>query len=131
MKPNCLFCEIPTERVILENTLAYAIRDGFPVTELHSLVIPKRHMADYFDLSSDEILACNSLLALLRKDILDKDMTVSGFNIGVNVGRDAGQTIFHCHIHLIPRRADDVEDPKGGVRHLIPGKGFYQVGSNV
>ena len=121
----CLFCEIPDERVIAENALAYAIRDGFPVTPLHTLIIPKRHATTYFDLLEEEILACNELIKNLRASIQSEDQTVDGFNIGMNAGASAGQTVFHCHIHLIPRRLGDVENPRGGVRHLIPGKGYY------
>jgi len=121
----CLFCEIQTERVIAKNDLAYAIRDGFPVTPLHTLIIPKRHVLDYFELSTEELLACHELIHQLKVDIQNEDNLVSGFNIGINVGKDAGQTIFHCHIHLIPRRKGDVENPRGGIRHLIPNKGFY------
>lgn len=124
-KPNCLFCSIPRERIVLENELAYAIRDGFPVTPLHSLVIPKRHVLDYFELTQQELLECDSLLRDLRSNVLESDPSVEGFNIGMNAGAAAGQTIFHCHIHLIPRRKGDVENPRGGVRHVIPGKGFY------
>jgi diadenosine tetraphosphate (Ap4A) HIT family hydrolase len=79
----------------------------------------------YFDLREDEVLACNRLLQELRAAISAEDPTVDAFNIGMNAGESAGQTIFHCHIHLIPRRKGDVENPRGGVRHLIPGKGFY------
>lgn len=125
MNPECLFCSIPKERVIAKNDLAYAIRDGFPVTELHTLVIPKRHAADYFELTDDEVLACNRLILEVRQSILDQDTTVEGFNVGMNAGAAAGQTVFHCHIHLIPRRQGDVSNPRGGVRHTIPGKGFY------
>jgi ATP adenylyltransferase len=122
---GCPFCEIPTQRVIMENALAYAVRDGFPVTKGHSLVIPKRHVADYFELSADELLACDELLRRLRQSTLQEDPTVEGFNIGANAGAAAGQTVFHCHIHLIPRREGDVANPRGGVRHTIPGKGHY------
>jgi len=121
----CLFCSIPDERVILSNELAFAIADGFPVTAGHTLVIPKRHVEDYFGLTQAELIACNELLHLLREKALAGDSTIEGFNIGMNAGAVAGQTIFHCHIHLIPRRAGDVENPRGGVRHLIPGKGYY------
>ncbi len=119
----CLFCEIPTDRVIASNDLAYAIHDGFPVTPLHTLIIPKRHVETYFDLTEAEILACNRLLSGRREEILKSDPAVEAFNIGMNAGDIAGQTIFHCHIHLIPRRKGDVENPRGGIRHLIPGKG--------
>jgi len=122
---ECLFCNIPKERVFEENEYAYAIRDGFPVTEQHSLIIPKRHVDDYFRLTADEIIGCNALLTEIRKLILESDKSVTGFNIGVNAGEAAGQTIFHCHIHLIPRRVGDVENPRGGIRHVIPEKGNY------
>jgi diadenosine tetraphosphate (Ap4A) HIT family hydrolase len=123
--PSCLFCTIAPERVIAQNDLAYAIRDGFPVTPLHTLIIPKRHVVDFFGLAEAELLACNELLQAMKSDIEHEDRTVQGFNIGMNAGAVAGQTVFHCHIHLIPRRGGDVENPRGGVRHLIPGKGHY------
>lgn len=122
---ECLFCTIPSERVIDENDLAYVIWDGYPVTPQHSLVIPKRHVTDYFSLNADEREACDALLKATRTRVEQTDPTVTAFNIGMNAGADAGQTIFHCHIHLIPRRRGDVENPRGGVRHVIPGKGFY------
>ena len=122
----CLFCEIPADRVIASNDLAYAIHDCFPVTPLHTLIIPKRHVETYFDLTEAEILACNRLLSGRREEILKSDPAVEAFNIGMNAGEVAGQTIFHCHIHLIPRRKGDVENPRGGIRHLIPGKGYYK-----
>lgn len=122
---SCLFCEIPPERVIASNELAYAIRDGFPVTPFHSLVIPKSHKIDYFSLSKDELLACDKLLRSLKDEIQTSDSEVTGFNIGLNAGESAGQTVFHCHFHLIPRRNGDVDEPKGGVRHVMPGKGHY------
>jgi len=124
-KNDCLFCSIPEERIIAENQLAFAICDGFPVTNFHSLVIPKRHAIDYFDLTEEELLACNSLLHSLRDDILKLDDTIEGFNLGMNSGTVAGQTIFHCHIHFIPRRQGDVENPRGGVRFVIPEKANY------
>lgn len=122
---GCLFCEIPAERVVAQNALAYVIFDGFAVTEYHCLVIPKRHIPDYFSLSRPELNACDDLLREMRQWVQERDPTVSGFNVGMNSGVDAGQTIFHCHIHLIPRRKGDVENPRGGVRHTIPGKGHY------
>lgn len=122
---DCLFCSILSERVIASNDLVYAIRDGFPVTPLHTLIIPKRHTVDYFGLTEAELLASNIMLEAMRESIMTADTTVEGFNIGINAGAVAGQTIFHCHIHLIPRRARDVENPRGGIRHLIPGKGNY------
>lgn len=121
----CIFCEMPEERVIARNTHAFAIRDGFPVTPGHTLIIPKTHVLDYFELSNDQLLACDDLLREIKQHIQTDDPTVDGFNIGMNAGLSAGQTVFHCHIHLIPRRTGDVENPRGGVRHTIPGKGFY------
>src|SRR5262249_45374617 len=100
----CLFCAITSERVRLQNKHAYTIRDGFPVTNLHSLVIPKRHVEDYFGLTRDELFAVDDLLRQSRLEILEQDKAVTGFNIGINIGAAAGQTIFHCHLHLIPRR---------------------------
>ena len=122
---GCLFCEIPTKRIVAENYLAYAVYDGYPVTELHTLVIPKRHTATYFDLYQPELNACNQLLESMKEEILKQDDTVTGFNIGMNNGEDAGQTIFHSHIHLIPRRKGDVDNPRGGVRGIIPSKQSY------
>jgi len=109
----------------LENHLGFVIYDAFPVTPLHALVIPKRHAADYFDLKQPEFNALNRLIDTHRASSLEMDPTILGFNIDVNCGEAAGQTIFHCHIHLIPRRLGDVPSPKGGVRHVIPGKGIY------
>tara|TARA_B100000929_G_scaffold283156_1_gene263922 strand:- start:714 stop:1091 length:378 start_codon:yes stop_codon:yes gene_type:complete len=125
MKKDCLFCNIPTVRIVLENELAYAVRDGYPVTEMHSLIIPKRHIQDYFDLTKEELIACDQLIRSLKDEISNSDNSVNGFNIGMNSGETAGQTIFHCHIHLIPRRTGDVDNPRGGVRNIIPGMGNY------
>jgi diadenosine tetraphosphate (Ap4A) HIT family hydrolase/5-methylcytosine-specific restriction endonuclease McrA len=126
---NCLFCSIlvrERHRIVAENNLAYAIRDGFPVTEGHSLFIPRRHVIDYFGLVPAERNAINSLM-LEQKQILQKqDSSINGFNIGMNCGETAGQTIFHSHVHLIPRRKGDVANPRGGVRHIIAGKGYYE-----
>ena len=122
---ECIFCNISSERIISENEHAFAIRDSYPVTDLHTLIITKRHLVDYFSLTTEELIACNSLLHTNRDEILKDDETVEGFNIGMNSGLVAGQTIFHCHIHLIPRRQGDVAKPKGGVRNIIYGKGYY------
>ena len=122
---GCLFCDIDQDRIVASNSLAYAIRDGFPVTDLHTLIIPKRHVAEYFDLTQAEINAVNRLLIDEKLAIQQVDRSVTGFNIGMNCGEDAGQTIFHCQIHLIPRRQGDVENPRGGIRHTLPGKGSY------
>ena len=92
---------------------------------MHSLVIPKRHIASYFELGQAEINACTSLVSDARLAIQQEDSDVNGFNIAINDGASAGQTVFHCHVHLIPRRAGDVEKPRGGVRNIMPGKGSY------
>ena len=123
--PACVFCADVDDRVIAENRVAVAIRDGYPVTPLHTLVIPRRHVASFLDLGSSELRACHDLVKHVSGQIRQEDSTVAGFNIGANVGHEAGQTIFHCHIHVIPRRSGDVDDPIGGVRNTIPGKGRY------
>jgi len=125
---DCLFCSLQMDdrsRIISENTLAYAIRDGFPVTEGHTLFIPKRHVQDYFDLTQAEINAVNALMREQKTHLQKSDASIEGFNIGMNCGEVAGQTVFHCHVHLIPRRRGDVENPRGGIRHVIAGKGHY------
>jgi len=122
---GCLFCEIDKSRILSENELAYVILDGFPVSNLHTLIIAKRHIATYFELGQAEINACNQLLLQAREAIQSQDKTVTGFNIGINNGESAGQTVLHSHIHLIPRRVGDDENPRGGIRHVIKGKGNY------
>jgi ATP adenylyltransferase len=122
---GCPFCEVLKERMVGEFELAYAIRDAFPAASLHTLVIPKRHVQSYFELGRPELNACHCLLEQEQKMIEQVDPSVEGFNVGVNDGEAAGQTIFHCHVHLIPRRKDGVEDPTGGVRCIIPDKGDY------
>jgi len=124
-KKNCVFCKISKMDWLKSNELACAVLDANPVTPFHVLIIPKRHVESYFDLTNGETASCNVLLKEMKKWILKKDPTVTGFNVGVNQGEDAGQTIEHCHIHLIPRRKGDVENPEGGVRHLIAGRGYY------
>ena len=122
---ECPFCEMDSTRVVAENALAVVVRDGYPVTPLHTLVIPKRHTGSYFDLFSSERRAIELLLDSQRSEISAQDGAVGGFNIGINAGEVAGQTVMHCHVHLIPRRGGDVPDPRGGIRHVIPGKGSY------
>lgn len=121
---SCVFCAL-SSRIIVENELAVATWDAFPVTSGHALVVPRRHVPDFFACTVEEQAACNELLHFMREVILAQDESVQGFNVGVNIGKAAGQTIFHCHIHLIPRRFGDVENPRGGVRNAIPGKGEY------
>lgn len=122
---GCVFCETPKNRVIAENELAYAILDAFPVTEHHTLIIPKRHVSDFFSLYQPERNAIQSLLEQRRNTILKVDPSVKGFNIGNNIDEAAGQTVMHCHTHLIPRRDGDVTNPQGGVRGVIPDKQNY------
>ena len=125
---GCLFCDVQIsniQRIVSENKLAYATRDAFPVTLHHTLVIPKRHVLDYFGLRQSEINAINRLLTDQRESLQELDSTITGFNVGMNCGEAAGQSVFHCHVHLIPRRVGDVPAPRGGVRHVIPLKGSY------
>jgi diadenosine tetraphosphate (Ap4A) HIT family hydrolase len=110
---------------VAENDLACAFRDAFPVAPGHTLIIPKRHVIDYFAMSQEEVMACHELIHQQREAILGEDASVVAFNVGINAGEAAGQTVFHAHIHLIPRRAGDVAEPRGGIRHVIPGKGAY------
>lgn len=126
----CVFCgalvqhdTTPHSRIVQENELAYATRDAFPVTPLHTLIIPKRHVLDYFALTTEEVGAIHELI-LAQKAVIDAlDSTVQAYNIGANCGEVAGQSVWHCHIHMIPRRLGDAPHPKGGVRHVIPWKG--------
>ena len=126
--PNnpCLFCNIKERGCAHENELAYASYDSYPVSKYHCLIIPKRHIKDYFDLTEQELIACNELMNIVKDEILSKDQTVKGFNLGTNIGKVSGQSIFHCHMHLIPRRDRDVENPQGGVRSVIPHKQHYK-----
>ena len=126
--PNhpCLFCDSKKSGIAHENDLAYASYDSYPVSDYHCLIIPKRHIKDYFDMTNDELIACNDLIQIVKNEILSKDTNVKGFNIGTNAGKIAGQSIMHCHIHLIPRREGDVDNPQGGVRSVIPNKQHYK-----
>ena len=123
-KKSCIFCS-PNRKTIIENNLAVAFYDKYPVTDLHTLIIPKRHCLDYFELTQAELNAINQLVFQLKDILKKKDSTIDGFNIGNNSGIEAGQTVFHAHIHLIPRRKGDVDNPIGGVRNVIFGKGKY------
>ncbi len=123
---DCLFCHLgPDAEIIAESELAFAIYDSYPVNKGHALIIPKRHCADYFDLYALEQTACWDMVHVV-KDILLEKFTPDGFNIGINIGKAAGQTIFHVHIHLIPRFSGDMEDPEGGVRGVIPERRRYR-----
>ena len=126
--PNnpCLFCNIKESGSTLENELAYVSYDTYPVAYGHCLIIPKRHVKNYFDLSEQEIIACYHLIKKIKIKIENDDDSVQGFNVGTNSGIVAGQSVMHCHIHLIPRRKGDVENPQGGVRSVIPSKQHYK-----
>ena len=125
--PNnpCLFCNTYKKEAIFENDLSFATYDSYPVSKFHSLIVPKRHIKNYFDLTNEELIACHDLIKKMKNRINSKDNSVTGFNIGNNSGKSAGQSILHCHIHLIPRREGDVENPQGGVRGVIPSKQHY------
>jgi ATP adenylyltransferase len=123
---KCIFCyDKIRERIIEETDKFYAVNDGYPVTKGHLLVIPKRHVAEYFDLSNAERRDADNFMKYLYHNMVKNDSTITGYNIGVNCGFSAGQSIFHLHYHLIPRRDGDTENPRGGVRGVIPGKRSY------
>jgi len=123
---NCPFCTQVEDRVVEEYESAIAIEDGHPVTDGHILVLPRRHTLDFFSMSEQERTDANQLLRLLRNRLSEGDPTISGFNVGSNCGETAGQTVWHAHIHLIPRRRGDVANPRGGVRGVIPQKQSYE-----
>lgn len=121
---DCIFCNIQHKEIIIESKLSHAIYDKFPVNKGHVLIIPKKHISSYFDLEVEEK---NDLWDLVEKtkEILDDKFNPDGYNVGINIGKEAGQTIFHCHIHLIPRYLNDIKHPEGGVRAVIPSKQKY------
>ena len=125
--PNnpCIFCSVKKHEIIYENEYAFVSYDSYPVSKFHSLIIPKRHIKNFFDLNEKELNAYNELIKKTKLKIENDDNLVEGFNLGTNAGSVAGQTIMHCHIHLIPRRRGDVENPQGGVRGVIPLKQHY------
>lgn len=120
----CIFCSLPESSVIDQNDLAFAVRDIAPVNPGHTLLIPRRHVSSYFDLTDEEILA---LMALMRraKQTLDEEFSPDDYNIGVNDGPLAGQTVPHVHIHVMPRYRNDVDDIRGGVRNIIAERAVY------
>jgi diadenosine tetraphosphate (Ap4A) HIT family hydrolase len=120
----CAFCTLPSARVMDENVTTIAVRDGYPVSPGHTLLIPKRHTGSFFDLSEQE--RCELLVLLDRTKLaLDEEFHPQGYNIGINDGAAAGQTVPHLHVHLIPRFEGDLPDPRGGVRWVIPDKAKY------
>ena len=125
MVEKCLFCNKAKQKIIFSNNFFFIVRDSYPVTKHHTLIIPHRHISNFFDLNDKEF---NNLYVVLKKErqsLIDLDQGITGFNVGVNVGIDAGQSIMHCHIHLIPRRKGDIQNPRGGVRGVIPSKQKY------
>ena len=121
---SCPFCTLPASDIVLENELAIAFYDRFPVSSGHLLIVAKRHIAGYFEATEAERKAIHELLEQ-GKALLDEKYQPDGYNIGINIGEEAGQTIFHLHIHLIPRFKGDHPNPRGGVRGVIPGKQDY------
>jgi diadenosine tetraphosphate (Ap4A) HIT family hydrolase len=118
------FLQLPQVAHVASNALAFAIRDGFPVSAGHTLIVPRRLVATWFEATREEQVAMLELLDVVKAQ-LDAELQPDGYNIGINVGPAAGQTVMHLHMHLIPRFAGDVPDPRGGIRHVIPGKGNY------
>jgi len=124
---NCVFCLKKNCDIIFSSNYFFLIRDTiYPVTKHHTLIITNRHVESFFDLNSDELRDLSDILKSQKKTLLNLDNKITGFNVGVNIGKDAGQSIMHCHVHLIPRRSGDVEDPRGGVRGVIPSKQKYE-----
>ncbi len=124
-QPGCIFCNPQTLMIRQRSARFYAIEDRNPVTAGHCLVIPYRHIINPLDLTTAEMTEAWQLIQQLTTELLHQDATITGFNIGMNCGYDAGQSIFHSHIHLIPRRQGDMENPRGGVRGVIPVKQHY------
>lgn len=123
----CPFCSLPSERVILSTPLALAFADGFPVSQGHTLIVPRRHVGSFFELDAQEREAVMGLLLQARQMLL-RERKPDGFNVGLNDGIAAGQTVMHAHLHLIPRYAGDLPDPRGGVRWVMPARADYWSG---
>lgn len=124
MSLDCPFCAMESGRVVASNSLAFAIRDGYPISPGHTLAIPNRHVGSFFDLSPEEHEA---LFVIVReqKGAIDLEFSPQAYNIGINDGPAAGQTVPHLHVHLIPRYQGDAADPRGGVRWILPAKARY------
>ena len=127
LKEDCIFCNKINCKVISTTKYFFIIRDtAYPVTKHHTLIITNRHEDDFFNLTKDEMIELDQILKKQKKELKKLDKEISAFNVGINIGKDAGQSVMHCHIHLIPRRKGDVEDPRGGVRGVIPEKQKYK-----
>lgn len=124
MELSCPFCSLPSKRIYLVHDIGFAIKDGFPVSKGHTLIIPKRHISSWFETTDEEKQGLFQLLTF-AKEALANELNPDGFNIGINDGPTAGQTVLHLHIHLIPRYQNDQKDPRGGVRWVIPSKAKY------
>ena len=120
----CPFCTLPQARIIDTSSYGLVVRDAFPISPGHTLIIPKRHVGSFFDLSSDEREDLMSLLGTAKANV-EAEFKPDGYNIGINDGPVAGQTVPHLHVHLIPRYKGDMPDPRGGVRWIIPDKADY------
>jgi ATP adenylyltransferase len=125
---DCPFCQLAPERVTAQEGPCVAITDHYPVSKGHHLILPRRHVASFRELTEEEWMAIHRLARTLAQQMQQDDPSVQGFNLGINDGQAAGQSIFHVHVHLIPRRTGDVRRPRGGVRGVIPGKQDYPVG---
>ena len=122
---DCPFCiRIAKSEIIIGNELAVALFDGYPVSPGHSLIVPRRHIADLLDLTQEEQTAIWALVAPVRQNI-EEGHSPDGYNIGCNIGTAGGQTVPHAHLHVIPRYSGDVQDPRGGIRWIIPSKATY------
>lgn len=118
------FTSIPLDKILFKNEYFFIIKDGFPVNPGHLLIISNEVRRDYFELTNDEVL--NLPIAIAKaKQLIEEEYSPEGYNIGMNCGATAGQTVFHFHCHIIPRYNGDMENPRGGVRHVIPSKGNY------
>ena len=122
---NCIFCSKEKLNIIYEDDIFYVIRDAYPVTTDHTLIILNEHNKTYFDLRDKDIVQLNNIIKFQKDSLIGKDNSITGFNIGINQGETAGQTVMHLHIHLIPRRKGDIKNPRGGVRGVIPNKKDY------
>jgi len=124
-EPPCPFCTIDPTRILHESGLVRILRDGFPVSPGHLLLVPRRHIVSWFDATPEEQQALTSAIAVARS-LVEQEHQAHGYNVGMNLGEAAGQTVMHLHLHVIPRYRGDVASPRGGVRHVIPAKADYR-----
>jgi diadenosine tetraphosphate (Ap4A) HIT family hydrolase len=124
MASNCPFCHLDEQKILFQDELVITFRDGYPISPGHTLIIPKRHIPSFFETTNDEQRALLQALYIAKQDLTEQ-YAPDGYNIGINDGLSAGQTVMHLHIHLIPRYSGDCEDPRGGVRWIFPEKAAY------